>query len=202
MTTKREKRREEIEALAFALLEEEGFEGTSMKAIAARARASMETLYNWYGDKLGLFAALVDRNTDRVLKQLNASEPQTAPPEDRLRMTAETLLAMLSSPKAIALNRAAIADATGRLGTLLTSSGREVVGPHLAGLLIDWRATGEVDFDDPRTATATFVNLLVGDHQIRRATRAEKELTSKEVKARTRRALNQFRKLYGTDQAP
>ena len=200
MTTKREKRREEIEALAFDLLEEEGFEGTSMKAIAARARASMETLYNWYGDKLGLFAALVERNTGRVLKQLSQAGPDVAAPEDRLRMTAETLLAMLSSPQAIALNRAAILDTTGRLGLLLTSSGREVVGPHLAGLLIDWRETGAVDFDDPRSATATFVNLLVGDHQIRRATHAEKELTSKDVSERTERALRQFASLYRPDQ--
>ncbi|MEQ8740678.1 MAG: helix-turn-helix domain-containing protein, partial [Hoeflea sp.] len=55
-------RQAQIEQAAYEVLEEKGYAATSMLAIAKRARASNETLYNWYGDKTGLFRALVVRN--------------------------------------------------------------------------------------------------------------------------------------------
>lgn len=56
-------RQESIERAAYAVLDAKGFVGTSMLAVAQAARASNETLYGWYGDKTGLFRALVRRNT-------------------------------------------------------------------------------------------------------------------------------------------
>ena len=53
--SKRDIREEEIEAAAYRLLEERGFAGTGMQAIAQAAHASNETLYRWYGDKTGLY---------------------------------------------------------------------------------------------------------------------------------------------------
>ena len=62
----RTKRAEEIEAAAYRLLEERGYDGLSMQAVAKAAKASNETLYRWYGDKLGLFSALIAGNTATV----------------------------------------------------------------------------------------------------------------------------------------
>ncbi len=192
----KEKRQSEIEAAAYELLEEFGFEGTSMAMIAKRAKASMETLYNWYGDKSGLFAALVARNATDVITVLEAAEQADGSPKDKVRTTAVTLLTMLTSPRAIALNRAAINDTSGALGALLASSGRSNVGPRLARLISLWKDDGALDFDDLREATAVFISLLVGDHQIRRATGAIPPLTDDEVAARTDRALALFERVY------
>ena len=59
---RKEKRAREIEAAAYALLEAKGFEGLSMQSVAKMAKASNETLYRWYGDKIGLFEARSSRN--------------------------------------------------------------------------------------------------------------------------------------------
>ena len=63
---KRSLRQQQIEAVAYEVLELKGYSGTSMQGIARKARASNETLYNWYGDKQGLFMALVTRNAEEV----------------------------------------------------------------------------------------------------------------------------------------
>ncbi len=52
-----ERRRAVLDA-ALTVLERQGYAGTSMLDIAREARASKETLYAWFGDKKGLFAAL------------------------------------------------------------------------------------------------------------------------------------------------
>lgn len=51
---------------------------------ARQARASNETLYSWYGDKQGLFKALVTRNAAKVKALLEAelSSERDAPPWD------------------------------------------------------------------------------------------------------------------------
>ena len=169
---RREKRQAEIEACAYEILEKQGLEGMSMAAIAKRAKASMETLYNWYGDKNGLYSALVARNSTEVLEVLKRVEASDNAPREQLRTTAIALLQMVTGPKAIALNRAAIEDRTRRLGPRLAASGRSMVGPQLAVLIVAWRDSGAVGFADPQEATRVFVNLLIGDHQIQRVTGA------------------------------
>lgn len=194
---RKEKRQQEIEAIAYKLLEEQGFEGTSMAKVAKGAKASMETLYSWYGDKNGLFSALVKRNSLTVLAILDRVNAAGDPPEEKIKAASIALLSMLTDPKAIALNRAAISDTSGTLGPLLAQSGRSVVGPRIAQLMVQWRDTGALAFEDIPEATAVYISLLVGDHQIRRATGAIPPLTTDEVATRADRAMELFRRIYG-----
>lgn len=195
----KKQRQSEIEDCALELLSQKGFEGTSMKTIAKHAKASMETLYNWYGDKSGLFAALVGRNAAKVLTVLQEAEATNGHPKERLTLVAQALLAMLSSTDAVALNRAAINDPSGALGGLLSASGRAAVGPHLARVLIAWRDLGQIDFDDAGDAAKVFVGLLVGDHQIQRATGAVPPLSPTEVATQTQAAIDLFEKVFSAD---
>ena len=48
---KKQQRRRQIEAAAYDLLVQYGYDGTSMLAVAKAAKASNETMYRWYGDK-------------------------------------------------------------------------------------------------------------------------------------------------------
>jgi len=193
---KREKRQAEIEAIAYEILENKGFEGLSMAFLAKQASASLETLYRWYGDKNGLFSALVMRNSNEIVATMDAAQESEGSAEDKIQTTAAALLTMLSGEKAIALNRAAVSDKTGTLGQLLSASGRSVVGPRLAGLLIDWRDSGAVTFDDPREATRLFVNLLVGDHQIQRVTGVVPPLGKDEIAPRVARTMMMFQQMF------
>ena len=109
-------RQQQIEKAAYEVLESKGYGGTSMQGIAKRARASNETLYNWYGDKKGLFQALVTRNAAEVKSHLEAELKTDKDALSILSSLGPKLLGLLTGDRAVALNRAAAADPIGRIG--------------------------------------------------------------------------------------
>ena len=127
----RVRRQGEIEEAAYEVLEKKGYAGTSMQGIARTARASNETLYNWYGDKQGLFKALVERNAANVKELLEAERSSGRDTFSTLQLLGPRLLKLLLGNRAVALNRAAAADASGELGETISRAGREVVLPLL-----------------------------------------------------------------------
>lgn len=186
----KEARRLQIEEAAYEMLEEKGYAGTSMQGIARAAKASNETLYNWYGDKKGLMAALVARNTALVfeaLEGLSGTEPL-----ERLSLIGPTVLAMVLGPRAIALNRAAAADPSGDLGRALATGGRQKVGPLIAEVIAQSELPGE-----PKKLTQLYLTLLVGDLQIRRVIGAMDPPDPAFCEARAAEALEALKKLAG-----
>ena len=179
-------RKAEIEAAAYALIHENGFAGTSMLAIAKRAKASNETLYNWYGDKLGLFTAMVESNAATVRRTLRDALDQGTDPLAALLRFGSVLLEMLTGQRAVALNRAAAADATGQLGQALAEAGRDTVAPLIGEVLDKARASGALTFDDLRAATDLYLGLLIGDLQLRCVTGqiAPPNAAARQVRAR------------------
>lgn len=185
--TPKETRRTQIEDAAYRLLDEKGYAGTSMQAIARAAKASNETLYNWYGDKKGLMAALIARNTDTVREALDA--PQNNP-LDQLAHLGPILLSMILGPRAIALNRAASADPSGDLGRALARGGRDTVAPLIGKLIAQSPLQG-----DATQLTHLYLTLLIGDLQIRRATGAMDPPHQTFIDTRANDALNTLKRL-------
>ena len=165
---KRSLRQEQIEAAAYAVLEARGYGGTSMAAIARQARASNETLYNWYGDKTGLFQALVTRNAAEVKAHLETELETDHDAMSILATLGPKLLDLLTGDRAVALNRAAAADSSGELGATLSRSGREAVFPLLEQVLMRARDEGQLSFANTGEAVGLYLDLLIGDQQIRR----------------------------------
>lgn len=192
---KQDARKAVIEAKAFELLDEKGFDGTSMAAIAKAASASIETLYRWYGDKQGLYSALVVRNAARIAGTIHMASQQ-----ERglvaLRRIAPVLLDVLTDRPAVALNRAAAGDRTGALGAALARAGRETIVPMLCDVVEDAKTRGELR-GDATEITETYVTLVVGDLQVRRATRAMPAPTETAITNRATRAMDQICRLYG-----
>lgn len=187
----RQKRQREIETAAYRLIGEKGYDGMSMLAVAKAARASNETLYNWYGDKAGLFRAMVSNNAADIQRQLSAVKPDDDPLVE-LSAIAPRLLAMLTGERAIALNRAAAADPSGELGRLLAENGRSVIMPLIGNLVAAAADQGRLGSVSPGQAVEWFLSLLVGDLQVRRVTGAIGELTPEEITQRSEKALGAF----------
>jgi len=181
-----------IEDAAYKVLAEKGFKGASMLAIAKAAKASNETLYNWYGDKVGLITAMIQRNAAQVESELQAARADGATPSEALHRVSQALLTMVTGDRAVALNRAAAGDITGALGAALNEGGRSRVAPIIGALIND----GFGPSDTAQERAETYIALLIGDLQIRRATGAIPPLTTDQITARTNRAMAQFRKLY------
>ncbi|SMX37623.1 TetR/AcrR family transcriptional regulator [Octadecabacter ascidiaceicola] len=185
----REKREAQIVGVAYEILERKGFDGISMLAVAKAAKASNETLYRWYGDKHGLFIALVARNVAEVEQHL-ANVKAKGGLEALLAEFGPVLLGMLLGPRAIALNRAAAADGTGELGKALATGGRDVVRPRLVEILGTYHA--EKTMPELFAMAELYFTLLIGDLQIRRVTGVLPLLNKEEIQSQSNTALENF----------
>lgn len=66
-------RREQLIAIGRAAFAERGFEGASVEEIAARAGVSKPVVYEHFGGKEGLYAVVVDRETEALLGRVTAA---------------------------------------------------------------------------------------------------------------------------------
>lgn len=197
---KQAERRRDIEAAAYALLAEKGYRGTSMLAIAKRAGASNETLYKWYGSKHDLFRSMVKANAREVTEALHDGMGGGGNPREILCKIGPRLLRLLLSEKAVALNRAAVADASesGVLGRTLAEAGRETVAPLIAETFGRARTDGILDYAERDDIAGTYIGLLIGDLQIRRVIGVLDPLSDREIQERSDRAMRMIEGIFGS----
>lgn len=191
---KRQERHAQIAESAYAVLRENGYSGASLLTIAKAANASNETLYRWYGGKIGLFETLVKDNAADAKQTLETAISRQANPVETLETIAPLLLRMVLGEKAILLNKAAAADPSGDLGRAIAEHGRNVIAPLIGQAIAAFTdATGH----NPSEVAETFVALLIGDLQIRRVIGAMPEPSDEFVERRAKTAIDQIMRLYG-----
>lgn len=90
-----ERRRPLVLDAAFGLFMRDGYEGTSMEAIAAEAGVSKPVVYACYPSKAELFEALLRREEQRVLGEIQAALPAAADLADPEAVLVEAFTAFL-----------------------------------------------------------------------------------------------------------
>ena len=188
----RHQREAEIHAAAYALLAQHGYGGTSMLRVAKAAKASNETLYRWYGDKDGLFTAMVRANAAETRMLIEEALEGNADPWSALAAVAPVFLRMILGDRAVLLNRAAAADPTGALGAALSTGGRAEIMPLMARLVERICVSSPVDATE---ATGWFLAQLIGDLQVRRLIHDCSAPSEPEIAARSQRAIFLLRRL-------
>lgn len=184
-------RKEQIETVAYAVLAEKGFSGMSMLSVARAAKASNETLYRWYGDKLGLVTAMIARNSEEIDAALEKGTTGQGDVDATLAEVALLLRQLLLGARSVALNRAAAADETGALGHVLAAQGRGRIYPRLSALCGRYLDAHQ-RAGDPDAMAALFVDLVIGDAQIRRAIGVLPEPDAAQHQAHVALALQRF----------
>ena len=194
-----DERRQQIEEAAYELLKSKGYKGTSMLAVAKRARASNETLYAWYGNKQSLFRCLIESNAKAVRQALEDALDRPTDFVVTLDRIGTLLLELVTSERAIILNRVAAADVndTNTLGMTLASAGRESVQPLIARLFDHAVASGVLRFDDSAEVAEVYLGLLIGDLQIRRVTGAMEVPATDFIQSRAVAARRRLISLFG-----
>lgn len=142
-----------------------GYVNTTMLAVAQRCRSSKETLYRWFNSKEGLFAALIEREAEATNQSVAELFDSDADPVETLLALARNLLLLLTGPRSIAINRAAMHDP--ELARLLLTHGRHRTGPLVEEYLQRLRSRGILSIDDPGEAFQLFYGLVLQDLQIR-----------------------------------
>ncbi len=194
-SAKKDDRRVQIETAAYGLLALKGYKATSMLEVAKRAKASNETLYKWYGNKQGLFLSMVERNTGTARETLEASAESAQNISDVLDKFGPELLNMVTGQRAVVLARAAAGDVhdTGKLGQTLFEVGRGAIAPLLTEVFAK-HGSGNLA---PAEATDIYLDLLLGDLQIRRVIGVLPLLKDEELASRAERAKTLLIRLMG-----
>ncbi|NMM45901.1 TetR/AcrR family transcriptional regulator [Rhodospirillaceae bacterium KN72] len=192
-------RRDAIMNAAMEILVERGYRDTTMLAVAKRAQASKETLYSWFGDKTGLFTAIIHRNAELVRASLEQSMESESPLDQGLTDFGVEFITMLLGDSAIAINRAAIAEVNKdpSLSRALSASGRDATLPILVAYLDRHAERGALRVDDTKIAARSFLGLLIADDQISRLLGRISAPDRGQAERTARMAVASFLKLYG-----
>jgi AcrR family transcriptional regulator len=155
-------RREALLRAAAEVFFEQGYAATSIDAIIERAGGSKRNIYNEFGNKQGLFSAIVKQNADRALSTLVIEQMEDRDLQATLTAFGRHLMDVYMSPTLIGIYRIAVTEAN-RFPDLVKSFYEQGPGratSRLAEVLEAANKRGEIRTDDCLRAAGHFVGMI------------------------------------------
>lgn len=155
-------RREALLQAAAEVFFEQGYAATSIDAIIDRAGGSKRNIYNEFGNKEGLFSAIVTENADKVLSTLAIEEIQGRDLRETLTAFGQHLMSGYMSPTLIGIYRMAVTEAN-RFPDLVKSFYEQGPGratSQLAEVLEIAKKRGDIEADDCLRLAGHFVGMI------------------------------------------
>lgn len=162
-------KREAILAAAQVLFLSNGYEGSSMDAIAAEAGVSKLTLYSHFGDKEALFCEAVKTTCETRLPRRLFQLDEGASVEQVLLEIAQAFHALVNSPESIGLHRVMVTMATQNpaLVRLFFDAGPQQLLLDLEQLFEQANARQLLRIPEPIRAAEHFCTLIKGAQHFR-----------------------------------
>jgi AcrR family transcriptional regulator len=164
-----ETRRAEVLDAATAVFLEHGYAGATIELVVARAGASKTTIYSFFGDKKGLFTALIEERAERILAGVADIEIGNVDVRTGLTRIAQQYLDVVMRPEAIGLYRLILAEGP-RFPDLVNSYyrvGQNRVTARVAEALRIWAERGRVSAEDPDRIAIQFLDTIRGELHLR-----------------------------------
>ena len=159
------RRHQELLERALDLFLENGFELTTLDAIAADMRMTKRTIYGLYEGKERLFKAAVKQAITETVVTLESYEAlETDDLKATLEAVAKLRIDMFVSPKGMRLQRVITAESF-RFPELLLEAYEEGTGPtieFLKNVFKKHTTAGTLQVDRPETAASIFLSMAVG----------------------------------------
>lgn len=161
------KKRELILKTAFDLFMERGA-GMAMEELAAAAGVSKQTIYNHFGSKEGLMAAMTLARVAELTEPLIAAQPGDSS-ADVLDRFARNYVARVLHPRSIGVMKSLLSEPRALTGF---PADFYAIGPaRTLQALVDWIAAEtrrkRLSVPDPALAAEQFLGSLVGSRQLR-----------------------------------
>ena len=159
----REAKREAILEASRKVFMEVGFGAASMDAIANEAKVSKQTVYNHFGSKEELFAAMVRYYVEQKLVVMGEATKQ-ARPEETLRAIGHQFLDHGSAEQRVAMYRILMAESPRfpELGDIFYAAGPAVVRKFMADYLAEQHRRGTLQVENPQLTAEQFFGMLNG----------------------------------------
>ena len=176
------RRRDRILDAATEVFLQSGYEAASLQEIVSRAGGSLATLYRLFGNKEGLFQAMVERKSAHLLQQLEQPRITGKDAADVLNGVGVSFLELALSADALALQRLLIAEAgrNPRLREIYMAIAPERNLRAIADYLEGEVSAGKLQLDDCYLAATQFIGMIKGNYHMRRLMAEEFTLSSQE----------------------
>ncbi len=140
---------------------EVGFGAASMDSIASAAQVSKQTVYNYFGSKEELFAAMVRASCDEMTLAF-AQAIKDSDPEKALRAMARLFVDVVFTPEKLAMHRTMLAEIPRfpDLGRVYYHSGPAIIRKFLADYFTEQNRRGALKVDDPQIAAEQFISMV------------------------------------------
>lgn len=157
-----EERRRAILKAAAEVFFESGYEGTSIDAIIERVGGSKRAIYTSFGNKEGLFAAIVRENADAALEAFAPQQLQGHDLRTSLLDFARRLVAMMMEPTTLAIYRMVVAEGARfpALARRFYADGPGRAAARLVEVLNEYTARDGLQLPDPQRAADHFIGML------------------------------------------
>ncbi len=189
-----DRRREAILEAATQVFVEHGFESATLDDIIKRSGGSRSTIYSQFGDKEGLFAAIVGTLCERIIASLSDALAADREPKTVLYRFASEYMSLLMAPDSVALYRMVIAESRRfpELGTQVFKSGPEATALRLRDYLRSETRRGRLGVRQPDRAARIFLEMVKGDLHTRALFGVGKPATDAEIDVCVREAVMIF----------
>jgi len=168
---------------ASELFLERGYEATSLDEIIARAGGSRRNVYEWFGGKEALFAAVVENGCAQILESLIVPDFANVEPRPALVSIGQRFMKALTEPRMLGLYRVIVAEG-GRfpeLGRAIFNFGPKQGYERLAANLRAWDDQGRISVRDPDMAARLMLEMMKGDMHMRLLFEPENQPDANEI---------------------
>jgi AcrR family transcriptional regulator len=161
-SAKSAQRRALILQVAAEVFSQEGYTAASIDMIIDRVGGSKRTIYSEFGNKEGLFTALITEFADDALKVFEEEGKHGAPLPDILYQLAKRLMSTYMSPALLGVYRAIIAEARRfpHLSRAFYERGPGRASASLRKVLESAVASGEIGSIDTQAAADHFIGMV------------------------------------------
>ncbi len=140
---------------------EVGFGAASMDSIASAAQVSKQTVYNHFGSKEELFAAMVRSSCDNMTLAFTEAIKDSNP-EKALRTMAGHFMDVVFLPEKLAMYRILMAEVARfpELGRVYYQSGPAIIRKFLADYFVEQNKRGTLKVENPSIAAEQFISMV------------------------------------------
>lgn len=197
-------RREKILKAASELIVKNGYRGTSLDAVVERAGCSKSAIYEYFGSKEGLLAALTEDIVHELSLTLFRYSHSELDVEAALAGYAQKAMELVLDERHVSVIRVIVSEVWQfpKLGYSYYQLGPKAVQRQFADFLEITARSGSLDIDDPAEASRVFWAILLWDTLHGRLVGAVEPLAGDQIAVLARRAVDQFMRLYGRPARP
>lgn len=162
------KRRDALLDAAQKLFLDRGYGQVSVNDIVAEAGGSLSTLYRHFGNKEGLFQAMIERRSHHLYDALSAESVDELPVDEALARLGVTLLIKVTDEETLGIYREVVAESPRQpeIGRIFYAAGPGRVREALARYLERQMQAGRLPSSDALELAGIFLGSILGEFHL------------------------------------